>query len=88
VVDYQPISLFTTRETLAGSGLEPYQITHTLSLFSNLNAGYLQANGTDLTILLPTKPRLARDHIVHAVKEGGYQSRSVSPQSVTPPDRN
>jgi hypothetical protein len=37
-VYYQPISLFSRREALAGSGLEPYQITHTLSLFSNLNA--------------------------------------------------
>lgn len=83
MVDYQPISLFTTRETLAGSGLEPYQITHTLSLFSNLNAGYLQAGDTDLTALLPTKPRLVRDRIVQAVEEGGYQSQSVSSQSVT-----
>lgn len=82
-VGYQPISLFTAREALAGSGLEPYQITHTLSLFSNLNAGYLQAHGTDLTTLLPTKPRLVRDQIVQAVREGGYESRSVSTQSLT-----
>jgi uncharacterized protein YbjT (DUF2867 family) len=82
-VAYRPISLFTTREALAGSGLEPYQITHALSLFSNLSAGYLQAHSTDLTTLLPTKPRLVRDQIVQAVKDGGYQSRSVSSQSVT-----
>ncbi|GAA3679952.1 SDR family oxidoreductase [Nonomuraea antimicrobica] len=67
-VGYQPISLFSTRETLAGSGLEPYRITHTLSLFANLNAGYLHAPDTDLTALLPTGPRLVRDQIIQAVK--------------------
>lgn len=82
-VDYQPISLLTTRNALADSGLAPYQITHTLSLFSNLNAGYLQAGATDLTALLPTRPRLVRDRIVQAVKAGGYQSQSVSSQSLT-----
>ncbi|MFC4906671.1 NAD(P)H-binding protein [Actinomadura gamaensis] len=82
-VGYQPISLSTAREALAGSGLEPYQITHTLSLFSNLNAGYLQADGTDLTALLPTRPRPVRDQIVQAVEDGGYQSRSVTSRAVT-----
>jgi uncharacterized protein YbjT (DUF2867 family) len=67
-VGYQPISLFTAREALAGSGLEPYQITHTLSLFSNLNAGYLHAHDTDLTTLLPAEPRPVRDRMVQAVK--------------------
>ncbi|MBN6057994.1 NmrA family NAD(P)-binding protein [Nonomuraea sp. RK-328] len=76
-VDYHPISLFATRTALAGSGLEPYRIAHTISLFSNLNAGYLQAHDTDLTTLLPTKPRLARDQILQAVQDGGYQSSSV-----------
>lgn len=42
-VDYRPISLGAARAELAGSGLEPYQITHTLSLFSNLEAGCLEA---------------------------------------------
>lgn len=68
-VGYQPISLSATREALAGGGLEPYRITHTLSLLSNLNAGYLQARDTDLTILLPAEPRPVRDRIVQAVKE-------------------
>ncbi|GLW99295.1 NAD(P)H-binding protein [Microtetraspora sp. NBRC 16547] len=77
-VHYQPISLSTTRKALADSGLEPYQITHTLSIFSNISAGYLQAHDTDLTALLPAEPRPVRDQIVQAVKEGGYQSRSVS----------
>ncbi|MEO3797429.1 NAD(P)H-binding protein [Nonomuraea sp. B10E15] len=72
-VGYQPISLSAMREALAGSGQEPYQITHTLSLFSNLSAGYLHAHDTDLTDLLPTKPRPVQDQIVQAVKG----SRSV-----------
>lgn len=82
-IEYQPISLSATREALAGAGLEPYQITHTLSLFSNLNAGYLQANGTDLAALLPAGPRLVRDEIVRAVKAGGHRSTSVSSGSVS-----
>jgi NAD(P)H dehydrogenase (quinone) len=82
-VEYQPISLSATREALAGLGLEPYQITHTLSLFSNLNAGYLQANGTDLAALLPAGPRLVRDEIVRAVKAGGHRSAAVTSGSVS-----
>ncbi|MEV0200002.1 NmrA family NAD(P)-binding protein [Nonomuraea sp. NPDC050691] len=82
-VGYHPISLSTTRAALAGSGLEPYQIAHTISLLSNLNAGYLQARDTDLTTLLPTRPRRVRDQIVQAVEEGGYRSPSVNSRSVT-----
>ncbi|WP_049563739.1 NmrA family NAD(P)-binding protein [Nonomuraea sp. SBT364] len=66
-VGYQPVSLSTMREVLAGSGLEPYQITHTLSLFSNLGAGYLQAHRTDLADLLPSTPRPVRNQIARAV---------------------
>ena len=82
-VDYQPISLLTARTALAGGGLEPYQITHTLSLFSNLNAGYLQAHGTDLVALLPAEPRLVRGQIVQALEESGaYRPRPASSPSV------
>ncbi|GLY90252.1 NAD(P)H-binding protein [Actinoallomurus iriomotensis] len=73
-VDYQPISLSAVREALAGSGLEPYQITHTLSLFANLGAGCLQACDTDLTTLLPTEPRPVRDEIARAVETAGRRS--------------
>ena len=82
-VEYQTVSLSDTRKALAGSGLEPYQITHTISLFSNANAGVLEARDTDLTSLLPTKPRSVRDLIIKAVEAGGYQSQSVMSQSVT-----
>ncbi|NUW35918.1 NAD(P)H-binding protein [Nonomuraea sp. SMC257] len=66
-VDYQPMSLSTARTALTGLGLEPYQTAHTISLFSNLNAGYLQAGDTDLTALLRAEPRRVRDLLVEAI---------------------
>ncbi|MGW4767050.1 NmrA family NAD(P)-binding protein [Nocardia sp. NPDC004278] len=76
-VNYLPISLTEMRNMLQGSGLEPYQITHTLSLFANLGAGLLESSGTDLPELLPTAPRDVRTLITDAVRAGGYQSVSV-----------
>jgi NAD(P)H dehydrogenase (quinone) len=80
-VEYRSVSLFDTRNALAGSGLEPYQITHTISLFSNVNAGVLEAPGTDLTDLLPHEPRPAFDRIIEAVEAGGHRSGSVTLRS-------
>ncbi|HEY0815708.1 MAG TPA: NmrA family NAD(P)-binding protein [Pseudonocardia sp.] len=82
-VEYQTISIYEARNALAGSGLEAYQITHTISLFSNVNAGVLEAHDTDLTTLLPTEPRPVRDLIVKAVEAGGYLSQSVTSRSIT-----
>ncbi|WP_433191679.1 NmrA family NAD(P)-binding protein [Nocardia sp. CA-107356] len=76
-VNYLPISLAEMRNILQGTGLEPYQCTHTLSLFANLGAGLLEASGTDLRDLLPTAPRDVRALITGAVRAGGYQSVSV-----------
>ncbi|MET8876804.1 NmrA family NAD(P)-binding protein [Nocardia sp. NPDC004604] len=76
-VNYLPISLTEMRNMLQGSGLEPYQITHTLSLFANLGAGLLESSGTDLPELLPTAPRDVRTLITDVVRAGGYQSVSV-----------
>ncbi|MEU0505372.1 NmrA family NAD(P)-binding protein [Nocardia sp. NPDC005998] len=76
-VNYLPISLTEMRNMLQGSGLEPYQITHTLSLFANLGAGLLESSDTDLPELLPTAPRDVRTLITDAVRAGGYQSVSV-----------
>lgn len=72
-VEYRSVSLTATREGLQGSGLLPYQVTHTLSLFANVKAGWSEAQRTDLGDLLPTEPRPVRDAIVAAVKAGGYQ---------------
>ncbi|SPL88203.1 Oxidoreductase [[Actinomadura] parvosata subsp. kistnae] len=80
-VEYRPVSLEETRKALEGSGLEPYQIGHSVSLFANAGAGVLEARGTDLTSLLTTKPRPVHDLIVKAVEAGGYRSRSVDARS-------
>ncbi|MGW5377063.1 hypothetical protein ACWESM_16585 [Nocardia sp. NPDC003999] len=77
-VRYVPISLGETRDMLQGSGLEPYQITHTLSLFANLGAGLLEASSTDLLELLAGAPRDVRTLITDAVQAGGFQSASVN----------
>lgn len=80
-VRYQPISIADARGALAGSGLEPYQVTHTLSVFSNIGAGLMHAGRTDLTALLPAAPRSVRDLIVDAVKAGGFRSESITVRS-------
>jgi hypothetical protein len=74
---------YNTLEALEGSGLEPYQVTHAISLFSNANTGLLAAHGADMTTLLPTEPRLVHDLIVKAVEAGGYRSQSVTSRSIT-----
>lgn len=77
-VEYQDVPLSALRAGLDGSGLEPYQIGHTISLFSNLKAGFLSAESSDLPALLPTPPRSVREQIVAAVAAGGYASQSIS----------
>jgi uncharacterized protein YbjT (DUF2867 family) len=67
-VEYRPVSLSHTRAVLADSGLEPYQIAHSISLFANVSAGSLEAAATDLTALLPTPPRPVHDLISAAVR--------------------
>jgi NAD(P)H dehydrogenase (quinone) len=67
-VEYRPVSLSDTRAALAGSGLEPYQIGHTLSLFANVGAGVLAAGATDLTTLLTAPPRPVHDIVAAAVR--------------------
>lgn len=76
-VGYHPVSIADAREGLQGSGLLPYQITHTLSIFTNIKAGWTEAKRTDLTNLLRTEPRSVTDGIVAAVNAGGYQSASM-----------
>ena len=66
-VAYRPASLTETRAALDGSGLEAYQITHALSLFSNVIAGRAEASGSDLPRLLNAAPRSVRDALAEAV---------------------
>lgn len=77
-VTYRPASLAETRAGLDGSGLEPYQIAHALSLFSNVIAGRAEARTSDLAALLGVPPRPILDAITEAVRAGGYQGQSVS----------
>jgi len=81
-VAYRSRSLSDTRTALLGSGLEPYQLVHAMSLFSNAVAGVLEARGTELTALLPSAPRPVHGHIVRTIEAGGYLSRSVTSRSV------
>lgn len=67
-VTYHPVSLTRFRAALAGGGLEPYQVSHTLSMFANIGAGLLDSPGDDLAALLPAPPRPALELISHAVK--------------------
>jgi uncharacterized protein YbjT (DUF2867 family) len=64
-VQYRTVSLSDTRAVL--QGVPPYELTHTLSLLSNINAGFLHAKDSDLTSLLPRPPRPVRDLITKAV---------------------
>ncbi|MBC2901648.1 NmrA family NAD(P)-binding protein [Streptomyces cupreus] len=70
-VTYRPSSLAEARAGLAGHGFEAYQITHTLSLFSNMGAGFLQARSSDLTELLQAPPRPVHDLVAASATAGG-----------------
>ncbi|MFG3343122.1 NmrA family NAD(P)-binding protein [Glycomyces sp. NPDC048151] len=78
-VEYRDVSITDAREGLQGSGLLPYQVTHTLSIFANIKAGWSEAARTDLVALLPTEPRPVQGGIAAAVAAGGYRSQSVNP---------
>ncbi|NUP50154.1 MAG: NmrA family NAD(P)-binding protein [Catenulispora sp.] len=77
-ITYRPTSLSATRAALKDSGLEPYQIAHTLSTFSNVIAGRAQARTSDLADLLPAPARQPKAAIAEAVAAGGYQGQSIS----------
>jgi NAD(P)H dehydrogenase (quinone) len=77
-VTYRSVSLREARNALASSGPQPYQLTHTISVFSNAIAGVLEAHSTDLTTLLPTEPRPVRDLIRQAVHAGGHPSQPIT----------
>lgn len=66
-VAYRPASLAETRAGLEGSGLAPYQVAHSLSLFSNVIAGRAEARTSDLAALLGVPPRPAWEAIGDAV---------------------
>ena len=67
-VRYQPTSLGSLREPLAAAGLEPYQVGHTISTFSNVAAGMLEPRPGDLPALLDAAPRSIDDVLTDAIK--------------------
>ncbi|GAB3237728.1 SDR family oxidoreductase [Glycomyces halotolerans] len=66
---YRPQGLATFREALCDAGLLQYQIAHSVSIFSNIGAGYLDGTESDLPALLGRAPRRLADVI--AALEGG-----------------
>jgi uncharacterized protein YbjT (DUF2867 family) len=85
-VRYESAPLGATRAALSESGLLPYQVGHTVSLFSNLKAGWLaaDADASDLPGLLTAPPRPVGELIAGAVRAGGYVSQSVAGGSRVP----
>src|SRR3981081_3516707 len=77
-VRYEPASLGDTRDTLTSSGLQPYQVAHTVSMFSNINAGLLERQDSDLPALLEAPPRPVLGMIARVVKAGSFTTRSVT----------
>ncbi|TDC91802.1 NmrA family transcriptional regulator [Nonomuraea deserti] len=65
-VEYRTVPLGDVRPLLAG--LEAYQAGHTLSTFSNVNAGLLEARHSDLPAFV--QPRPVRDLIAAEVRAG------------------
>jgi uncharacterized protein YbjT (DUF2867 family) len=80
-VRYKSASLGDARAALTASGLLPYQVAHTVSMFSNINAGLLRPRDSDLPALLDAAPRPVLDLITSAVKAGGFSSGVVEPKS-------
>ncbi|WP_327316789.1 NAD(P)H-binding protein [Streptomyces sp. NBC_01235] len=79
-VRYESTSPGATREALDASGLLPYQVGHTLSLFSNARAGLLAADRDrgDLQDLLTAPPRPVRRLIADAVRAEAARSAAES----------
>ncbi|MGW3344106.1 NmrA family transcriptional regulator [Nonomuraea rubra] len=71
-VAYRPVPLREARAGLAG--LEAYQAGHTISTFSNIGAGLLEAGGGDLPAFLDA-PRPVRDLIAAVVRTGVSSAR-------------
>jgi uncharacterized protein YbjT (DUF2867 family) len=82
-VRYEPRWLGEARPELAGSGLEPYQIGHTMSMLSNVNARLLESPASELPELLDGPPRGVMDLIVDAV-QAGRSPRPPVPLGATP----
>lgn len=67
-VRYTTASLADTRAALTAAGLEPYQVAHSMSTFSNLSAGLLEQRDSDLPALLDTPPRSVRRLVADTIR--------------------
>ena len=75
-VRYQPVGLGPTRAALTASGLlEPYQVAHSVSLFSVVQAGLAGPAASDLPALLPTPPRPVRGLLADALTAALAEAR-------------
>ncbi|MGH8878530.1 MAG: NAD(P)H-binding protein [Stackebrandtia sp.] len=68
-IELRPVELTGLRDALAATGLRPFEIGHTISMFSNIAAGFLGDTTTDLARLLPGDPLPVMDIITAAVRE-------------------
>jgi NAD(P)H dehydrogenase (quinone) len=81
-VRYESSPLGDIWDTLAEAGLPSYQIAHTVSLFSNINAELCKPVPSDLPALLDAPPRSVTDLLVDAVVTGGYEGHAGSSRRV------
>jgi len=75
-VRYETAPLGAVRAQLSTVGLEPYQVGHTVSQFSNVNAGMLRPARDDLPALLGTSPRPALAVLADVVRAGLKQAEA------------
>jgi NAD(P)H dehydrogenase (quinone) len=66
-IGYRTMPLGDLRPLLAAAGLEAYQVAHSISMFSCVNAGLLEAGKSDLPAFVES-PRAASDLLLEAVK--------------------
>jgi NAD(P)H dehydrogenase (quinone) len=69
-VRYERAPLGAVRQALTDAGLEPFQVTHTVSMLATTGAGMLKPGPTDLPALLTSSPRDALAAFASAVAAG------------------
>jgi NAD(P)H dehydrogenase (quinone) len=58
-IAYVPLPLGDFRAGLAAAGLPPFQVAHTMSVFANVNAGFMGGTESELAGLIAGAPRRA-----------------------------
>ncbi|WP_327583210.1 NAD(P)H-binding protein [Nonomuraea sp. NBC_00507] len=78
-VEYRTVPLGEVRPLL--TGLEAYQAGHTISMFSNINAGLLEARRSDLPAFLEPRPAL---DVIAATVKSSLRPRACPPGPPAP----